>query len=437
MKSQEMPRLLIISASNWIENTSSGNTFSNMFNCWDKDKIAMVYTKSDLPQNDICYKYFRMSETQVMKSYFDKNISIGEEIDLRKLKNDKFLKSDVAIEDKVKNSSLKKFFYNVLLLGREIMWCCSKWKTKELDDFLNDYRPEVIFACGYGSAFMNKIERYIIQKSGAKAAFFIGDDWYSLRQINLSPFFWIMRLWNRREVRKTVKECDLFYTMAPKVKEQFDKYLKINSKILAKSGTFDKLVQTELNKPLKLVYTGNLFCGRWKSLARIARSLEQINKNGKKAELYIYSIEKLTNKQKKVLEIENTSYFMGGISVQEVKNVQNEADILVFVEAMDLKDRYISWLSFSTKIVDYLEKGKCIFAIGWEQSSPIDYLIKNEAAVVATNRQEISTKLEMLVNNEKLISEFGKKAFETGKKNHSKNIVDAKMIEDLRILGES
>lgn len=225
-----------------------------------------------------------------------------------------------------------------------------------------------------------------------------------------------MRLWNRKEVRKTTSLCNLFYTMAPKVKEEFDKYLKIDSKILAKSGKFNSYTSAELNKPLKLVYTGNLFCGRWKSLAQIASAIQEINKNGKKAELFIYSVEQLTKKQERLLNIEGASYFMGEISAKEVEKVQARADILIFVEATNLKDRYISWLSFSTKLVDYFEKGKCIFAIGWEKSSPIDYLIKNDAAVVATSSDEILGKLTQLVNDEKIILEYGKKAFLTGKK---------------------
>lgn len=412
---KEMPKLLIVSSSNWIENTSSGNTFSNMFSCWDSDRIAMVYTKSELPDNDICYNYFRLSETNVFKSYFDKKIKIGEAIDLRKIeKNTSNAKN--GIENRVKNSVIKKLCYNMLLFCREIMWCCSKWKTKELDIFLEEFQPDVIFACGYGSAFMNKIEQYIISKTKARTALFIGDDWYSLKQINFSPFFWIMRLWNRKEVRKTTSLCNLFYTMAPKVKEEFDKYLKIDSKILAKSGKFNSYTSAELNKPLKLVYTGNLFCGRWKSLAQIASAIQEINKNGKKAELFIYSVEQLTKKQERLLNIEGASYFMGEISAKEVEKVQARADILIFVEATNLKDRYISWLSFSTKLVDYFEKGKCIFAIGWEKSSPIDYLIKNDAAVVATSSDEILGKLTQLVNDEKIILEYGKKAFLTGKK---------------------
>lgn len=428
-----MPRLLILSASVWVENTSSGNTFSNMFGFWDTDKIAMLYTKSAVPQNSICKRYFRMSEGDVIRSYLRKDVQIGDEIFLDEA-SEAAQYDQVEIADRVKAIPGKKLLENLLLLGREVLWCGAKWKTKALDDFLESFAPEVIFVCGYGSPSMNQIEQYVINKTGAKAVFFIGDDWYSLRQVNFFPSFWIKRFWGRVEVRKTSALCQLHYTMAPMIKKQFDKYLHIDSKILAKSGTFTKLPQYNRNTPLKLVYTGNMFCGRWRSLGKIAEALETINANKTVAELYIYSVEKPTKKQLRLLNRPGSSYFMGGIPASKVAEVQNEADVLIFVESFNLKDRYISWLSFSTKIVDYFERGKCIFAIGWKKSSPIDYLIRNDAAVVATNNGDISPKIKALIESEGMIEKYRLRAFNLGKKNHAKENVESSMLHDLKEL---
>ena len=42
---------------------------------------------------------------------------------------------------------------NVLLLfAREILWYLGKWKTKELDSFLEEFKPDVVFF-GHGGIY--------------------------------------------------------------------------------------------------------------------------------------------------------------------------------------------------------------------------------------------------------------------------------------------
>ena len=92
---------------------------------------------------------------------------------------------------------------------------------------------------------------------------------------------------------------------------------------------------------------------------------------------------------------------------------------MVFVESLEKKYRYTARLSFSTKITDYLKSGKCIFAIGDKDIAPIDYFKRFDSAITATSYEEISEKLKTLIKNQDLIFEYGKKAFECGKQNHS------------------
>ena len=52
---------------------------------------------------------------------------------------------------------------------------------------------------------------------------------------------------------------------------------------------------------------------------------------------------------------------------------------MLFAEAVDGEAAKISRLSFSTKLTDYFASGKCIFAVGNEDTAPMEYL-KNEDA---------------------------------------------------------
>ena len=107
----------------------------------------------------------------------------------------------------------------------------------------------------------------------------------------------------------------------------------------------------------------------------------------------------------------------------KVAAIQEQADILVFAESLSKKYRYAARLSFSTKITDYFCAGRCIFALGSNEIAPIDYLSEEDAAVVVTDYKDIEGALRKLCDNPALIEEYGKKAYDCGKRHHSREDV--------------
>jgi len=125
---------------------------------------------------------------------------------------------------------------------------------------------------------------------------------------------------------------------------------------------------------------------------------------------------------------------MGGVSYEKIPQIQEDADILVHVESMDLKERLEVRHSFSTKLVDYFYRSRCIFAVGTPDVASIEYLIKNDAALVATNVVEIKNQLNRIINNPSIINEYAIKAWECGKKNHQIHEIQNRLYNDLKSL---
>ena len=144
--------------------------------------------------------------------------------------------------------------------------------------------------------------------------------------------------------------------------------------------------------------------------------------------LDIYTTDTLTEEQKTALN-RNGCGVKGALPLDQVQQVQNEADVLVFVESLEKKFRYTARLSFSTKITDYLKSGKCIFAVGDSQIAPMDYFARFDSAVTATSYDQIGEKLTMLAEDPSLIEQYGRKAFECGKMNHDKLKMQHKLRE--------
>ena len=423
MNSNNYPRILLVADAAWADNNNIGNTFTNLFEGWPKENIAMIYARPNLPNTNVCDNFFQISETRLIKRITDKDIKVGMKVELSK---ENVFKDDYLSvkEDEKSGKKLYGFFlkyrFNLFLSAREILWKMVNWKTQELDDFINEFNPQIVLSLASSSVYMNSIHQYIINISKAKSILYFVDDVYSKKRFNISPVFWINKSFIRKSVRNTVKLCDLVFTIIQKQKEEYDKFFNIDSIIINKGGTFlgENPLEAIRNKPLKLIYTGNINLGRWETLVKIGEALDKINEKETKAILNIYSRNTLYENMNKAFIKTKSINFMGSIPSYKVKEIQDDADILIHVESLKLKEKLETRLSFSTKLVDYFERSKCILAVGWSEAASIDYLKNKDAAVVIDENDNMDDILESLIGNPESIKKHGMNAWECGKRNH-------------------
>ena len=127
-----MKRILICSISSWSSKSGS-NTYSKLFEGYEKSKIANLYIREDNPDSTTCNLYFRISENSIIKSVFNRSIRTGQKILLNQ--DNVYDNSENEKITKKRYHHFKNFRPYSLLLLREILWKIGKWKTKELDDF--------------------------------------------------------------------------------------------------------------------------------------------------------------------------------------------------------------------------------------------------------------------------------------------------------------
>lgn len=430
MKDSSLPKVLVVSTNAWRDNTGI-NTLINFFKDWEKDKLAQIYTKTLLPKTSICDTFFRISENAVIKSLLKRSIKTGavvqNETEITK-QNSEAAKSEAKLYSHAgKKASL------FLSICRELVWTFAKWKTKELDQFIDNYNPDVLFIPIYPTIYVSRLQKYVIKRTQKPVVSYLADDNYTYKSISKNPFSLMHRFVLKKYVKYIIQNSAKLMVIAPKQKEECDAIFGTDSEIMTKGIDFSEISFEEkpLNNPIKMVYTGKLIIGRWLSLAKIAEALEEINKNGIKAELDIYTTDTLTEEQKRLLN-RGACQVKGALSLEEVGAVQREADILVFVESLEKKYKYTARLSFSTKITDYLKSGKCIFAIGDKDIAPIDYFDRYDSAVTASSYEEIQQKLMWLIENPQKIKEYSKKGYECGVEHHSKDKMNEVLINCIR-----
>lgn len=422
MKNDKHPRVLIISDATWADDNNIGNTFSNLFEGWPKEKIAMIYARPDLPNTVVCDNFFQISENRLIKRFLNSSIKTGKKINNLELNNSeaKRIFRDEESSGKKIYSFFLKYRWNVFLIAREVLWKIGNWKTKELNAFIEDFCPDIVLSLACPGIYMNRLQQYIIKNTEAKSIVYFVDDVYSMKKLSFSPLFWLNKLILRKSINKTVALSSLVYTIVPKQKYEYDNSFNRNTKLLNKGGEFETKPnkKIEMGDCYKLVYTGNIYAGRWESLEKIGRALDDINKANSKGILYIYTKNELTTKMKSsLLEIKSIK-FMGGIPASKVSAVQSESDILVHVESLRMKEKLLTRLSFSTKLVDYFSQGKCILAVGWNEAASIEYLRKNDLAVIVDDLNKVNITLKQLLSQPEKIEYYGLRAWNFGKENH-------------------
>ena len=418
-------RVLVISRSAWRSDNNTGNTLTDFFMDMPDMEIFSLCMREQLPQNCIARQHLYISEKQMLKKLLGKKATIVAEHTSNQ--------SDDGFERAMYDAAKKHPGY-LLHFAREILWSLSDWNDDLLKKYIQAIHPDVLFFPTFGCYYPHKVLCYLHMLTDARIVVFHADDHYTLNQFSLSPLFWLYRFGLRKWMRHTVSIADLQYCISQMQKADYDKAFGCSCKVLTKFADFSgkPLTKDRYGVPLQLVFTGNIGMNRWKSLKIIADVLKMINKDAIRAQLRIYTATPLTGKMKRALQRGESSFLMGSVPGCEVQEIQKNADMLVHVEALDLKNRLAVRHSFSTKIVDYLKAARPILAVGPRDVASIDHLVRNDCAIVADNKVELERKLRSILEDPSELNRVTRNAYECGRKYHNKRDVQSMLLQDLK-----
>lgn len=421
-------KLLVVSDALWRTDNGVGNSYSNIFGGIKDLQIANICCSEGHSDNTVSSRCFQISESRLIANLKNSSVKSGVTEDLSAERNENKASGGSSLFRIIKRSRLQIFFWI-----RNLIWKIGRWKSDELKQFLDDFEPDIIFAQLQDKIYLNNLVRFVKDYTGKPLVLYAWDDVYSLKQFYISPLYWIDRAFQRRSIRRLVKDCSLLYTISAEQRDEYAKTLGVKTDILFKGHAFEeKAEETPQSEVLNILYTGNLYSGRYPTVAALCKKLQQINADGLKARLHIYSGTDLTDSKIAKLNLGESSHFYGAVSEAQVTKLQKKADILLHIEPTSLKGSLICRLSFSTKLVDYFHNAKCILAVGSKRCSSMKYLARHDAAVTATNIADGEAALEKLVLNPQLIKEYSQKAWECGKKNHQKDALQKRLLETLK-----
>lgn len=427
-------RILILSNSEWDDSNSFGSSFTSIFGGLEDVEIANIYCRSGLPNTQTATRFYQITENTLLQNLRNRNNLSGKVVlnrtDKEQAKPDVFSKRQLKFVNFARNTRWVFLFW---LKG--FIWFFGRWNSDELRKFVDNFEPDLIFLPIYYSVHLNRIGIFLKNYSNTSMIGYVSDDNYTLKQFSLSPFYWIDRFVKRKWVKKAVEQCELLYVISKEQKKDYDLAFNRNCKILYKGARFDNIdyVQKNYDFPYKLIYTGNIGDNRHESLALIGKALDELNNElGDIANLLIYSASPLNKRMRSDLSRHKSIALIGKVSKHEVDIIQKTADVLIHVEPLDIKGKFQSRHSFSTKLVDYFTRSSCIFVVGWKKSASIAYLMEHNAALSAENYSEIVIKLRDLFLNPGMFNYYSKNAYLLGRKNHNIEFIQNELLKDLQ-----
>lgn len=395
MSDETYPKVLIVSHNALSTVNNNGKTLNTLFYGWPCERIAQIYFYPEIPVTENCETFYRITDTDLIKSMLLRTGHCGGPISRNSQHEDTHY-SSVARQF---YKSIARYKNDFFIVARDAVWKCGKWDTPAFRAWLKAFGPDAIFFVGSESQFSYDLVFWICQFLNVPLFTYFTDDYISSK-FDLNPFFWTKLIGIRRRFRKAINLSRQSFVIGEEMAEEYAAKFGGNFQILTNTIEHHPLPVVEKSDTdlIKLVYVGNLGLERWQTLSHIGRCLAQLDALGLNGELLIYAHAAPQGRILDSLTLPPFMRFCGSLDTEGVNQVLTEADIVVHVESFSRKTRYITRLSVSAKIPEYLAYGKCILAYGPADIASIRYLKKYDAAVVSTCREELYNNLKTLLS---------------------------------------
>lgn len=408
-------KILIIAHNALDRNNNMGRTLEKQFCDIESDELAQLYLKAGVPKSDLCKEFFRLSDVDVFKSIFTRKAA-GCAVDLTDVapnleSSPASSKLEAAIRKKGNRRSSIYFLRNVI-------WYFGKWRSAELDAWLDKVSPDVIYFASGDYSFAYDVALYIAKKLNIPLIIGCYDDYFIGKKKTLNPFDHIVYKSFMKHVKAAFDYASLFTSLSEKMTEDYEKLFKTRGETVYVPTTIDPERVTGRIRKERIIYAGNIGNGRAEQLAKIGRCIRSLGRSDI-THIDVYSGEGRAEPLSYMTE-ENGIAFHGKISPERVEELMCESKYVLHVEAFDYENKRRVAYSVSTKTADCLSCGACMIAFGPDDVALIEYLKKNEAAWVISDEAELCEKLTMIFDDEEKRDKLISNAFELSKKNHDR-----------------
>lgn len=379
-----MNKVLVLSMNSMSSTKNNGKTLYSLFKERKDCEIAQLYFTNEYPDVSNKYSYFRITDKDMMLNFFGKGNS-GKRI------------SPIQSELK-RGNNLRGVPKNILtIFVREIIWK-NRWKSRQLDQWLEEIRPNVIFFMAGDVLFAYDICDYIQKKFQCKVIVYITDDYVDI-QNRFSVIKNIRKYVIKKKMKQCIKKSEILITISEMMRRRYKEIFHKDSIIYINSSVIP-CMQFPSPKGVEIVYAGSLYYGRYKNVLELARTIKKINERKIvpfHIKFSVYSQSALSEKRVKALNSNGEKVYKGSVNEKQLEIILNKADILLHTESFEKCNIEKVKYSFSTKIPEYLSLGKFILALGPQNVASINFL--NDMAYCINRFEDIEKGVVDIIEN--------------------------------------
>lgn len=383
-------KVLILSHNPITTYQNMGKTFLSLFSSFDKLELCQMYIYPTVPDIDACNSYYRVTDRDVLKSYFrfghvksriltQQDINPGQHSFFESEEDAEFFK--------------KKSKTSVTLLCRDLMWLFSMWYNSALKKWLEQEKPTCIFLAPGESKFIYNIALKIAKKLNIDIYTYICDEYYFLeRPVQVLDRVQLYLL--KRKMKDVLTRSKGIITICDELANSYHEEFGTETYTIFTGSNFPIALKPTEPKDIKgITYMGNIGHKRYETIADIGRTLDELNAEyGTNYSLFLYTTPIKDSIRSFFSDIKSIHY-SGYVTGDSFDTVLHSADVLLHVEAFDPVTIDQVRHSISTKIADSLGSGVLLFAYGPSEVASMQHLIRNECAVTVTDKNDLKNML--------------------------------------------
>ena len=408
-------RILIISNNCFSLSNSNGRTLGNLFYGWPKENLAQICVIAQDPNWDLCDKYYSIEDRSMLRAFTHFRKAAGRKL----LKDESKAGTSLPIGDTKRANVGKKTLIKVVL--RELVWAHKRWNSKDLQQWVDEFNPEVLVLQFGDSFFMLDIAYHIAKTRNiplviynTEGYYFFPRNWHHVTKLDWLIFPIYNQIY-RKKVERVMKLTKHSVYLNDKLKEDYDRVFCNTSTVIYNSSSVecsDASMFTE--ETPKICYLGNLGLDRDSGIIEIGEVLHSINP------MYKINVYGKADKsmQKRFGEAPGVDY-KGLVSYEEVKRIIAESDILFHVETeKGYRERQLQY-AFTTKVADSVASGRCFVVYAPEVLACSKYIRLHRCGWVASSKEELHDQIKNILNNKTERDEVLANAKRVAIENHS------------------
>ena len=408
-------KVLIISHNPITTFDAMGKTMLTLFSDYTKEELCQLYIYPTVPDVDKFNSYFRITDKDVIKSYFKFKVSSKE------IENEEIASANGKLFENEEDTSLyrnKKNKKPFRMVSRDLMWKFSKWYNKTLKKWIEREKPTHIFLAPGNQKFIYRIALKISKKYNLPIITYICDDYYFVKKAK-GLCGKIQQKGLKKITVKLLKNTSQIITICDNLKENYQNTFGVSATTVMTGSNYPIATKPKVTEKVnEITYLGNIRCNRFKSLVEIGKILDEINQE--KDTNYLLNIYTAEQDEEILSSFDGVKSIKlcGYVSGKEFDKTFFSSQILLHTESFDAESIDSVKNSVSTKIADSLASGICLFAYGPKEVASIEYLVDNDCAVVCTDRSDLKERLIALFESKDIRENSIKNALQTAEINH-------------------